>query len=171
MSLPFTPIDDSYSVEGTIVSVELFAALAANVGYLLDAVPVGQVIPVMVGLTGVPTPNPLLWQLCDGSLITNPNSPIRNQHTPDQKTAARLIFCPTAPGTAGHLDGFVTKNLSHSHGGATTGIDGGYTSPAIENDNALRTPLDHTHTISLDLSNAQDMQPAHYRVQFYLKIL
>lgn len=114
---PFTGIDDNMTDAGDIVSVEVFQQLAQNCNYLIDSMPIGSIVPICVGLTGVPTPNPDIWQECDGSVITNQNSPMHGQTVPDHR--GRYLKGQSSTGTIGFYGGSNTKTLTHGHGGGT----------------------------------------------------
>lgn len=170
MSNIFIPLDDLLSSEGDIVSKELMQALADDISYLLDSMPVGSIVPVLVGFPGVPTPNPLLWQECDGATVANDNSPIRNQPTTDMHSTQRFPRGAPNPGVAGNVGGTLSRNLHHDHGGVT-GIGGNDTLWIQDELHGTEwTSLNHLHTISADLST-YDIQPAHLRIKMYLKIL
>lgn len=82
MPIP-TGLDDADALPGDLVSVEAFTAMATALNYLIDCAGVGKISMMLYGLTGVPAPNPKYWQLCDGSLITDPDSPLRGGNTPN----------------------------------------------------------------------------------------
>lgn len=165
----FLNIDDDQSKFGALISVELFTQLAENINYLIDGLPIGSVIPVLVGLTGVPTPDPILWQECDGSSImdANPNSPLRNGNTPDYVTEGLYVRNYTTIGEVGNTGGSNTKDLSHDHGGITED------NPPMDNnadtDNDFWTGKNHHHSIASALG-VENWEPSHCRVKHYIKI-
>lgn len=163
----FIQIDDNQTDFGDLVSVELFGQLRDNINHLIDAMPVGTIIPILHGLTGVPTPDSNIWQECDGSAITHPLSPIRNTIAPDYKTEGRYMRMYTNPGEIGNLSGSNTKNLSHNHGGQT-GINGAIPQNA-DTDDDFWTAKDHTHSISSALG-VFNFEPLHCRIKHYIKI-
>jgi hypothetical protein len=161
----FTPLDDDLSTYGELVSVEAFQGIALGINYLIDGAGPGQIICVLTGLPGVPTPDPRLWQKCDGSLITDENSDLRGSNTPDM----RDLFMKGAnlPGEAGATGGSNTKNFAHAHTG--------FTQPnPIGADNSefgvnYLTIYSHVHSIPSNLGTV-NVEPAHYRVEHYIKI-
>jgi hypothetical protein len=163
----FIQLDDNVTEFGDLVSVELFGQLRDNINHLIDAMPVGSIIPILVGIPGVPTPDPNIWQECDGTTITHPLSPIRNTVAPDYKTLGRYMRMYSNAGEIGNLSGSNTKNLTHSHGGQTD------TNPGIpqnaDTDNDFWTAKDHTHSIQSGLG-IYNFEPIHIRVKHYIKI-
>lgn len=168
MSNTYTPIDDSVATQGSIVAVETFTAIAQSLAYLMDSMPVGAEIIVMTGFPNVPTPNPQIWQLCDGSLITNQNSPLRNQHTPN-KASTPLYHRGSAVGQVGSTGGALTKDFTHAHGGST----GVYNAVAnkLDDEDVFNEGVSHAHGIFQDLFGSHNVEPPHIRLNHYIKIL
>jgi len=71
-------IDDDKALMGVIASSELATELSSNVDAMNLLIPLGEIVPILVGIPGVPTPDANVFQLCDGSEITNANSPLRS---------------------------------------------------------------------------------------------
>jgi hypothetical protein len=165
--MAFNPIDDDLIDYGLINSSELFTAIADNLNYLIDSMPVGSVVPILIGLTGVPTPDPSVWQLCNGSMVTNPASPLRGSTTPDYATVGRYMRTFTTVGEIGNYGGSNTKDLTHNHDGQT-GLQAGDDQSDTDNDHF--TMADHRHTVSSDLTTAVNFEPSHIRVSHYIKI-
>ena len=166
--MSYNPIDNSYTEYGLINSSELFALLANNLNYLIDSMPIGSIVPVMYGMTGVPAPDPAIWQLCDGSAITNPASPLRGYSTPDYVTAGRYIKGYITVGEIGNFGGSNEMDAEHNHGGATGG-DVGANGADTDNDKYTNIP-GHTHTIAQALSVFINVEPARLLVNHYIKI-
>jgi hypothetical protein len=164
----YSPMDDTLGQAGAITSVEFFTALAENLNYLMDSMPVGSRVYIMVGLPGVPTPDPTIWQACDGSEILNTHSPIRNKDTPNRTQAGGLYpRQATSLGTIGFIEGSNYQNLTHSHGGNTqdAGPDG---STEEEHDHPGQSP--HHHGINADIG-VVNFEPRHIVLKSFLKIL
>lgn len=162
----FTPIDDDDTNHGDLLSVELFAKIADNVNYLIDSNPVGKVIMVLYGLTSVPLPDPNYWQLCDGSPIIDPLSPLVGFNTPDYTDVGRFLRGFSTLGQVGNFSGSHTKNLSHSHGGAT----GADMTDQCDNDNDFFGGVAHVHSITPNLGSAINFEPPHTRILHFIKI-
>lgn len=167
--MSFVPLDDSEAREGTIISPEFFQQLADNVSYLIDSMPVGTIVPIMTGFTNVPDPDPSLWQYCDGSIITNPNSPIYNQATPNLSSERSLIKCAfSGSGTTGGSN--VINTLGHNHTGYTE-VAVMNPSENMENDNWYFSVNVHRHEIVEDLNYSYDVEPPKISIKHYIKIL
>lgn len=163
---PFTPIDDDDAKSGSLVSVELFQALANNLNYLIDSMPVGSIVPVLVGLPGVPEPDPTIWKLCDGSKVTDQNSKLHDQTLPDYR--GRYMKGCTTAGRTGEVGGSNTRSFAHNHGGLTLFNDVGGDNSDTDEDYITVYP--HQHPISTDLAEPVNVEPVHIVVNFYIKI-
>jgi hypothetical protein len=167
MSNTFTPLDDALTTEGNLVSVETFTAIANGLAYLQDSMPVGTEVVVLTGFPGVPTPNPQIWQLCDGSLVTNQNSPLRNQNTPNRASTG-FLHRGAAAGQVGLTGGTNTKDFTHAHGGLT-----GVFTPRpnnLDEEDVFNEGIAHAHGIFQDLS-VRNVEPPNIRLNHYIKIL
>lgn len=170
--MAYQPIDDDLTEFGRIVSQELATLIKENIDYLHASIPVGQVCPIMVNIPGVATPDPAVWQLCDGSEITHPSSPLRstggNTHFTPNLTDRFVRFVTTVgeSGTSGGAN--TTTAFSHSHGGWT----GEWESPedADPSNNAQNTSITHRHTIANDLTTPINMEPEYFILKFFMKI-
>jgi len=128
---------------------ELLKKMAMNNNFLLNLMPIGSIIYINATQIGVTLPNINYWQLCDGSEITNPNSPLRtigifNRFTPNfnekYPRGANDIINNNSGGTNTH-------NLDHTHstsasGGGGQAIDNRNKDPASSN---IRSAILHTH--------------------------
>lgn len=161
----FDKQDDDLSNYGELVSVEAFSAITKNLNYLIDSMPVGSIIPILAGMPGVPTPDPRLWQLCDGSMITEQRSELHDNPTPDFKD--RYSKGADSPGLAGQTGGANEKSFNHDHGGITSFYDNADNSEFGVN---FLTFHPHAHLISFDLPGTNNVEPSHFRVLHYIKI-
>lgn len=155
---------------GDLVSQELATALKRNADFLLACSPVGTIAPILVGFPGVPTPDPNVWQECDGSEITNEHSPLRSQHekrfTPNM--IERYLRVPAIFGQSGQVGGEnATLQFKHNHGGRTNvvGIGG-----AIKSGYDSRTARPHSHGIKESFFHPVNVEPPYYTVKFYIRI-
>lgn len=80
-------IDDNLGDWSDLVSIELFSALTDGLNAMIDGVGVGEIATIMDVSGMTPPLDPTIWQECNGSLITEPNSPLRNQYTPNMSNA------------------------------------------------------------------------------------
>lgn len=167
--VPLQLIDDNDVDAGDLVSVETFGALANNCNHFIDAMAPGSIIMIAVGLAGCPTPDPLLWQELDGSIVLNQNSPLRDNAVPDYSAAGgRYMRGYINPGTIGFFGGSNTKNYQHSHGGVTGVFNKG--GDNAQEDTDYITVQSHLHGISSDLLTDHNVEPVHIIVKHYIKI-
>jgi hypothetical protein len=166
-TLVFTPIDDAVADKfGNLVSVETFEGLANNLNYLIDSMPIGSKVPILVGLPGVPAPDPTIWRLCEGGKVTDQNSKLHDQTLPDDR--GRYPKGASTIGQSGLLGGTNFKSFAHSHGGQTLANDNGDDNSDTDDD--YITIYQHTHPIPTDLATPVNLEPVHIRVSFYIKI-
>ncbi len=158
-------LDDDIAKYGDLTSVELFGGIADNMNYLLDSSQVGEIALILVGVAGVPTPDATIWQLCDGSAITEPLSPLVGQSTPDLRDT---YLKGTTGGDVGTITGSNTKNLQHNHGGVTSTFDPDPDSCDFSHGEYYVIP--HHHDIVSDLGTAINFEPLHVRLKHFLKI-
>lgn len=168
--MSYVGLDDNLTEFGDIFSQELATFIKDNITYIQKSIPVGQVIPILTHIPGVPAPNPNIWQECNGSEITNPNSPLRStgdlkRFTPDMRD--RYIRAATVIGESGQVVGENAQSLSHNHGGQT----GVYVTPEnADSGGARNVSFGHSHPIGSDLTTPISMEPAFYTVKFFMKI-
>jgi hypothetical protein len=157
---------------GKVISFDIAAILKNNVDLLSLIVPIGEVVPIMVGIPGVPTPDSNIWQLCDGSEITNENSPLRSigaeiRYAPDLRD--NFIKVPQSFGNCGEVGGLsYTYIFRHNHAGVT----GYYNSPTDVDpaNDARQCSASHNHTIDYSFDYAMDVRPPFYVVKFFMRI-
>jgi len=164
-------IDDDKALFGIISSQELATELAANITLMDLLIPIGEIVPILVGLAGVPTPDPNVFQECNGSEITNPNSPLRTiggsqKFTPNMLN--RYLKVPTVFGQSGEVGGVnIATVFDHDH----LGVTGTFTSPeGVDQDNDLQeSAFVHAHLISSSLGSVA-VDPPFVGVKFYMRI-
>ena len=167
-----TKIDITEQSEfGDLVSFELSTLLKLNIDFMQAFCPVGQVVPIMVGIVGVPLPDSNFWQECNGSEIINPNSPLRTQgpiinYVPN--LIDKFVRMPISFGQSGVNAGFNSTILfKHDHGGVTSVADPGND---IDDGSTVQDAVSHSHTVSMDFPNPVNMEPPFYTVKFYMRI-
>lgn len=160
-------IDDDFADNGDLVSIELFEGIANAINNCVDSVKVGETA-MFYFIDGVTPPlDPTIWQECDGSLITDPNSPLVGQTTDDMRD--RYLVGAADLGQIGNMAGSNTKDLRHDHTGFTQTIGtGGNLGDASSG--AYSYLNNHRHTVNDDMSSTQDFQPAHFTIKHFLKI-
>lgn len=163
----FTPIDDNSTNFGDLISVELASTIADNINYLLDSMPLGTVLPIITSIPGIPYPDPNIWQICDGSTITNSYSPLRNNTVPILTGTGKYLKMFSSIGETGSYAGQNVYDLRHNHGGLT-GVNDEYPTDG-DTDDDFFTGKVHQHTIAYDLGT-YDLDPVHITVSHFIKI-
>jgi hypothetical protein len=166
--MTFTPIDDDSSSRfGDLVSVETFTSIANDLNYLMDSMPIGSVIPVLIGLPGVSEPDSTIWKRCDGSILVDQNSKLHDHALPN--LAGLYMKGHTTLGEVGENGGSNTKAWDHNHGGLTQPF-------SIPSDNSdtdsdyITVNSDHSHPMPSGLNVPVNIEPIHIRVVHYIKV-
>ena len=156
---------------GTSIATGLWQRIAQQLNWIEKNMPIGMVIWFYDSMTyaggpNVPDPKATNWQFCDGSAITNPNSPMFGQNTPDLRGLYQKGSNIVAPFT---LTGVPSINLSHNHGGST-----GITCDLEGNndtDDSDEKPAGncHSHSVSGALG-VYTLDPPHVELQPYMRI-
>lgn len=166
----FVPMDNDFSQPGRIDSTEFFTQLTTNLNGLLDSVPVGTVVMVANGIIGIPNPDPDMWEPCDGTLVVNQNSPIRNQTKPTMtisSVGATPFLKGSSVGTG--IGGANSAFLLHNHGGftGTNAIFVRTASGTLFRDTAV-----HNHVIPSDSTNNNvPIVPSSIVFNFFVKVI
>lgn len=165
-------IDEDLLAEfGDVVASEMLDELRKNMDFMSSFCPVGAVVPILTGFPGVPAPDSNIFQECDGSEITNPNSPLRSQGSstrfvPDMRN--RYIRMPKLFGLSGNAGGEnATLKFKHNHGGRTNTVGVG---GAIRGGYNKRHARSHSHAIKTSFPNPVNVEPPYYTVRFYMRI-
>jgi hypothetical protein len=166
----FTSIDDAEVQKDRPVSEEVVRKLVQNNNLLGALAAIGSIRHVQINLSGAPIVNPAIWQLADGTEITNVDSPLKSvtpftRNTPDCR---QRYVCGAPDESTNATGGSPSVNLSHTHG---TGNACSFGQP-IDNNNDLGgyPQACHSHTVSNDLNSAEPLEPAHQELAIYLKI-
>ena len=154
---------------GTSIAQTLWQRIIDHLNWLNTALPVGSVLYFYASQTyangsQIAGPGPC-WQLCDGAEITDPNSPLVGQFTPNM--LGRFLKGSETPDQIGGSD---TVNLAHNHGGATGAIFDGENNFNSGGDNEQGGPSFHNHTISTDLGVILRLPP-YAELQPYMRIV
>jgi hypothetical protein len=148
--------------------------LIQNSNFLGDLFPVGFIMGFNVNQLGAPSIDPNYFQLCDGSEITHPNSPLRsigvNQRFTPTLNEVYPKFANAATGnpTGGSFD----FNIDHNHGGVTGTSTG--TSFIIYNDGKDDSKPwfnPHSHAIQTGPGILTKDYPAWLKLAPYMRIV
>lgn len=166
-----TPMHKNEIEDLVPVHEQLFQKLAANFNFLGHLYPIGAIIYLEVNTAGVAVPDTGIWQRCDGSKITHPDSPLKSIGH-DERFVPNLIDkylrCAGDENVNG-LGGTQHFNFSHSHGGSTGGQDP-WGPQEYEGDGDRRIQTGHGHEISGDLSERDIDYPAWVKFVAFMKI-
>lgn len=166
-------IDNDRGDFGTIGSFQAAEEFRAGLDFLSLVIPVGEVVAIIVGIPGVPTPDPNIFQECDGSEIVNPGSPLRSigddfRFVPDMRD--RYAKIPQIFGQSGQAGGKNNLNiLRHDHGGIT----GDYVTPeGADVSNETREPaFRHRHEIDYSFDDGPiNVEPPYYTLKWFMRI-
>lgn len=155
----------------TPVHEEQIRKLIQNFNYLGVLIPVGTIIWFQLNQIGVNAPNASVWQLCDGSEITLPASPLKTIgiNTRNVPNLLSKYPRPALNTTTNPTGGTQTYSVAHSHGGSTGGDDPGG-SQQYEAGGNRRHRVSHTHSIDEDLGDVTVDAPAWVKLVPYMKI-
>jgi hypothetical protein len=149
---------------------EFYKKLGLNNNWLIDLRPVGSICFINVNQLGGSVPDTSVWQQCNGSEITNPNSPIRSiginrRYTPDFRDRYLKIH-PTAIGNT--MDGTQTHLLQHNH---STGYPSSVGS-GLEDKGDRHRRVAHTHNIAVQYEEETIFDsPAYIYLIPYMKVV
>jgi hypothetical protein len=116
------------------------------------AVPIGGIVPWAKNFTGVPT-LPEQFLECDGSVISDAESPLNGQTLPNLNGNNNYLRGGTTSGSTGGA-------LTHTH---TVGVAGGGNHPRGDATNAGTGS--HTHSLS-----STNHEPPYYQVVWIMRI-
>lgn len=155
---------------GTSIAAAIWLKIKDNNNWLNKNLPVGIIMWFYASQTYsdssvIDSPG-AQWQICDGSAITDTNSPLLGQNTPDFRQ--KFLTGDATPDLIGGTD---SMNLSHNHSGQT-----GFTLDI--DSSAKRSSLgferygynNHNHAIFSSLGNIQKLPP-YVDLQPYLRII
>lgn len=168
----FNKIDTDDLNYGSIISYEVATELKDNIDLLSLVVPIGEIVPIAVDIPGVPTPDPNIFQECNGLEITNENSPLRSigdqiRFVPDMRE--RYVKIPITFGESGVAGGLNDSYIfRHNHGGKTgthsAPEDG---DPSSSQRMAARV---HDHAIDYDFDYPMNVEPPFYTLKWFMRI-
>lgn len=165
----FTSIEDAEVAYGKPVSEEVIRKMIQNSNLIGALCPIGSFRHMQINQPGAFPPNVKLWQMSDGTEITDPDSPLKSVVPTSRFTNdMRNNYVRGAPDEATNgFTGSATTDLSHSHdtGTTCTAIDG-------EEGDERRgyATLCHNHDMARDLSTAEPLDVANQQLAIYVKI-
>lgn len=146
------------------VSEETLRKLVQNFNMVRALMPVAQVKAYHVNLSGVPTPNALLYQYCDGSVITDPTSPVSGGTTP---TMASCYLRGKSSGGS-ETGGGTTADATHGH---TTDVEDTYLRGHVLEEGNQRKSAQRAHVHDMPSTPLVfSLNPLYMQMCFYLRI-
>jgi len=165
----FTPTHNEEVSYEAPINEETLKKIILNNNWLLDLMPIGAIVAIQTNQAGGGAPDGNIYQFCDGSEITNANSPIRSiglnqRFVPDLRSKFPRAATTTNTNPAG---GSWDHNLSHAHSTGTYSAVGNYM--GTKGDRRRRDH--HTHSISAQYNDPTTIEnPAYITYNFYMKI-
>ena len=174
----YTPVHQEEVGLDKSINEESKRKLIHNINWLLDLAPIGEIVYINVNLSGQPDPD--RWQICDGSEITNPKSPLKTDPNPPNtqrfvpdlrntyarfspNTTSNNIVNSTSPSAVGSQ----FHALSHNHGGTGSAGGGG----GLDDDPERLSGGSHAHGIVSNFSSAEFIDsPAYVFFNAYMKV-
>lgn len=168
----YTAMHQGEIKDGVPVHEQAMRKLVANFNFFGKLMPVGVIIFVQVNQVGVTVPDSNVWQLCDGSKITHPDSPIRSIGADEKFTPNLSGKYPRCANDqlANAVGGTQTFALAHDHNGIT-GQDFPLPPVLYQAGGDRRHRTRHQHPISSDLGSTTVDYPKYLKYVAYLKIV
>jgi hypothetical protein len=167
----FTPVHEEETQYLRAIMEDTIRKMIQNNNFLLDLAPLGKIIFVNPNQLGGGQPPSDFWQICDGSEITNPNSPLRSiglnlRFTPNLKDR---YPCGSVDAVSNPTGGTHTHFLNHSHTTGTASADGG----GLRKKGDRRRRNNHTHAIASQYPTEGTVieAPAYVYYIAYMKII
>ncbi len=154
---------------GSSAASFIWKKIVNNQNWIEKNIPIGYIIYLYSSQTlanGFPIdlPNPNIWVKCNGTLISDINSPLNGQTTPDLRNK---FFKGNS--TIGLLGGQSTINLQHNHGGQTGVTDDRQPDVQADAGGGYNTGAPHTHSINSQLSTVEPIIPPYVELQIYMR--
>lgn len=153
---------------GSSISASIWRKIINNHAWVEKSIPIGMIMFFYEQITeadGDPKdpPNSDIWLFCDGSTISDSDSPLDGQKIPD----LRNYFLKGSE-TYGLTGGQSTLNIQHNHGGQTGVVDDtqGF---VADTGNDHDTGAPHSHSIDTRWSSAEPIIPKYFELQPYIR--
>lgn len=172
----YTEILDIEVQVGRSPNEEVLRKMVQNINMLGELAMIGSVNGYAINQSGVSVPSTSVFQTCDGSEITNLDSPLSSEpgfpyYTPDMRN--RYIRGANASTVAGNeAGGAASASHAHDHGGVTDTYTDDTYNFATDGEDLLAPAVGatgHNHNIS-EVTFNFNLTPYYQQVEFYLKI-
>jgi len=153
---------------GTTIASSIWLKIINNHAWVERNIPIGFLLPFHRDLQPVsgpalPDPTSDIWQFCDGTVISDSDSPIDGQAVPDLRSS----FLKGTSGTQFVTGGQETISLFHDH--ITGFTDNRQPDTQADNNNDLQSGIVHNHPVTNDLSLLEDIVPLHIEYHIYMR--
>jgi hypothetical protein len=152
------------------VASSIWRKIVNNHTWVERAIPIGCILFFHQSITTaagdpIDPPNPDIWKFCDGSLISDPDSPLNGQNTPNM--ADLFPKGPKEGEVEFQIGGNATLDISHNHGGRTgTTDDRGNKNADPDTDHVSGSP--HYHSINTKWG-VESILPKYFSLQAYIR--
>lgn len=152
---------------GTSIAQSLWLKVGQLQNYINDSYPIGMLLFMVNSQDELPaTPDLNYWKFCDGTVISNANSPMNGQAVPDfrnrfwrhQQTGEILLS----------VAGNDSLNFAHNHGGVSSS-DPWFGTIDMDTGGERALPIPHSHPIASALG-VTSMVPPYFAVQVYVRV-
>jgi hypothetical protein len=153
---------------GTTICPALWKKAAELAEYVNKSYPIGMLMFFNASQSNIPAqPDPLFWQFCDGSAVTNTNSPLLGQILPDFRN--KFFRHPSTGETFLSQGGADSVSVAHDHGGMT-GLASDWDSLNLDNGPWRAQAIGmHQHTIAASSGSVTTI-PAYHELQVFVRI-
>lgn len=153
---------------GTSIATSIWQKTINNHAWVERNLPIGFCLQLHrdiqpVSGPALPDPNSDIWQFCDGTLISDSDSPLDGVNVPDFRDKF-LKHLTGGPFTTG---GSETVDLSHAN--AISFEDNRQPDFQADSDNEAPAGASHNHASSLDLSPTENIIPLNIRYHIYVR--
>lgn len=152
----------------TSVAEALWKKAIQTMNYIEKSYPVGMMLMFHATQSALPhVPDSKYWKECDGSVVSNANSPLNGVTLPDLRD--KFFRHPSSGDTVMTSGGVNSVNLAHSHGGVTGTVDNRQFGQEDGDDHQdVSTP--HAHSISSDMGSVSTI-PLYIALKIYIRIV
>jgi len=152
---------------GTTIAASIWFKIINNHAWVERNIPIGFILPFHrdiqpVSGPALPDPSSDIWQFCDGTLISDADSPIDGQNVPDLRNA----FLKGTSGTQLLTGGQSQVDLAHQH--TIAAVDARQPDVQADDDDDRLEGILHSHTTPSDLT-LENVLPLHIQYHAYMR--
>jgi len=171
IEIPIVRPDNIKAIEkdfGTTIAAAIWQKTINNHAWVERNIPIGFILNFhrdLQPVTGppLPPPDPDIWRFCNGSLISDSDSPLNGQNVPDFTT----LFLKGASGAEFLTGGQSNVSLQHTH--VITQVDNRQPDfQGDDNDDLISGNL-HGHPVTNDWAPTEDIVPVHFQYHAFVR--